>query len=96
MLFTTREIPVSYDDVSHLVPDLHAANYDLIIHFGVGRNGFITLEKRAHSGGYFGKDIYGRTGPRETQGVYVTKWNVEELVRRLHGLGYKVCFFISY
>jgi hypothetical protein len=89
------EIPVSYDEVSRLVPDLHAANFDLIIHLGVGRNGSMTLEKRAHSGGYFGKDIYGRTGPEVTHGCYITWWNVQELVDQLRKQGKKVFSFHS-
>jgi hypothetical protein len=86
---STREIPVSYKDVREIVPTLHH-DFDFIIHAGVGRNGFITLEKRADSGGYFGKDIHGRHGPLESHGIYVTRWNVEKLLALILQSGYKV------
>lgn len=81
---------MAYDDVTKLVPGLHDEGHNFIVHFGVGRNGFITLERRADSGGYFDKDIYGKHGPLESRGVYVTRWDVEKLVRQLHILGIRV------
>jgi hypothetical protein len=86
----TLEIPVSYEDVEIVVPGLHHGGYDFIIHFGVGKNGFITLEQRAHSGGYYKKDIYGREGPLASRCMYVTKWDVHHLVHQLTQLGLKV------
>jgi hypothetical protein len=86
---STKEIPVSYEDVREIVPTLHH-DFDFIIHAGVGRNGFITLEKRADTGGFRGKDIYGRHGPLASQGIYVTRWNVEKLLSLMLELGYKV------
>jgi hypothetical protein len=87
---STREIPVSYEDVLEIVPTLHV-EFDIIIHVGVGRNGFITLEKQADSGGYYGSDIHGRHGPLESQGVYVTRWDVQKLVHQMSLFGYNVC-----
>jgi hypothetical protein len=88
--FSTQEIAVSYNDVTDVVPTLHDQGYQYIIHFGVGRNGFITLERRAHSGGYYGTDINGRNGPLEGSVVHVTKWDVEKLLNGLKSLGYNV------
>jgi hypothetical protein len=89
--FSVQEIPVSYDDIPTIIPIIHKKGYDYIIHLGVGRNGFITLERRAHSGGYYGKDIHGKSGPIEDRGVvYVTKWDVETLINELYSLGFKV------
>lgn len=88
--FSTQEIAVSYDDVTNVVPTLHDQGYQYIIHLGVGRNGFIKLERRAHSGGYYGKDIHGREGPLEGNVVHVTKWDVERLLNGLKSLGYNV------
>ena len=81
---------MSYEDVTKIVPGLHGAGFKYIIHLGVGRSGFITLETRADSGGYFGPDIYGRTGPLVHRGVYFTKWDVEKLLKQLLGLGLHV------
>jgi hypothetical protein len=50
----------------------------------------MTLEDRAHSGGYYGNDVYGRQGPLEGNQVYMTKWDVEKLVNQIHALGIKV------
>jgi hypothetical protein len=86
---STLEIPVSYEDVRQIVPSLHHG-FDFIIHAGVGRNGFITLEKRADTGGFRGKDIHGRHGPVESHGAYVTRWNVEKLLYLILQAGYKV------
>jgi len=84
------EIPVAYEDVDRVVPSIHTDRYHMIIHLGVGRNGFITLEKVACSGGYNKKDIHGKTGPLEGREIYVTKWDVARLVGHLHSLGAKV------
>jgi hypothetical protein len=84
------EIPVSYEDVERVIPGLHHGRYNFIIHLGVGRNGFITLEQRAHSGGYYKKDIHGREGPLASRCMYVTKWDVHHLVHQLTQLGLKV------
>ena len=88
--FSTQEIAVSYDDVTNVVPTLHDQGYQYIIHLGVGKNGFITLERRAHSGGYYGKDINGLQGPLESSVAYVTKWDVESLLTSLKSFGYNV------
>ena len=73
-----------------MVPGLHKGGYNFIIHLGVGRNGFIALEKRAHLGGYYRRDIHGKEGPLESRCVYVTKWDVNDLVHQLTQLGLKV------
>jgi hypothetical protein len=86
---STKEIPVSYEDVREIVPSLHH-DFDFIVHAGVGRDGFITLEKRADTGGFRGTDIYGRHGPWESRGIYVTRWNVEKLLSLILQSGYKV------
>jgi pyroglutamyl-peptidase len=87
---STLEIPVVYVDVQTIIPQLHAKGYKLIIHLGIGRNGCITLEKRAHSGGYGSRDVKGCSGPLLGDDVYDTKWNVSLLVEILKGIGYKV------
>jgi hypothetical protein len=92
--FSIQEIAVCYEEVNRIVPNLHERAYQYIIHLGVGRNGFITLENRARSGGYYGKDINGKEGPMENKGVYVTKWDVERLVDILHSLGFNVRILI--
>ena len=90
VVFSTLEIAVSYDDVTKIIPSLHEGDFRYIIHLGVGRNGFITLEKRAHLGGYYRRDINGHTGPLEPHEVYVTRWDVDFLVEQLHCQGVKV------
>jgi pyroglutamyl-peptidase len=63
-----------------------------MIHVGVGRNGFITLEEQAHSTGYFQQDIYGRQGPLEEEDFAIqTICDVEMLVDKLHESGFQVC-----
>ena len=88
--FSALEIAVSYDDVTNIIPSLHDQGYQYIIHVGDGRNGFITLETRAHSGGYDKKDISDREGPLEGGEVYVTKWDVSRLLSSLKSLGFNV------
>jgi len=84
------EIPVAYEDVDRIVPRIHTDRYDMIIHLGVGKNGFMTLEKVACGGGYYKKDIHGKTGPLEGREIYVTRLDVAGLVYQLHSLGTKV------
>ena len=81
---------MTYEDVDRIVPSLHRHQYHRIIHLGVGANGFITLEKKACSGGYWGRDIHEKIGPVEGREIYVTRWDIESLVDRLHTLGAKV------
>ena len=81
---------MSYEQVSKIVPGLHGGNFKYIVHLGVGRNGFITLEKCAYSGGYYRKDINGCTGPMDGRLVYITRWNIHRLVEQLHEHGVKV------
>jgi hypothetical protein len=90
-VFSTLEIAVSYEEVTKIIPGLQECDFRYIIHLGVGRNGFITLEKRAHLGGYRRRDIHGHTGPLEPHEVYVTRWDVHSLVGQLQSQGVKVC-----
>lgn len=84
---------MSYNIVDNLVPVLHEANYDVIIHVGVGRNGYIALEKYACSGGYFRQDITGALGPLPGGETFGTKIDVEYLEAQLQAMGYKVFLF---
>ena len=86
---STQQIPVSYQDVQAIVPTLHKG-FDLIIHAGLGQSGFITLEKRADSGGYYAADIHGRHGPLPSRGVYVTPWDIRKLLNDMLKEGYNV------
>ncbi|KAJ2562181.1 Histone deacetylase hda1 [Coemansia sp. RSA 1822] len=48
-----HRLPVSYDDVSMIVPRLHlASEYSIVVHCGAGASGVIRLEKCAHRAGY--------------------------------------------
>ena len=91
--FSTLEIPVSYQQVNELVPALHAGDYQFIIHVGVGRNGYIALEKYASSGGYFREDITGSIGPIEGSHTFCTRLDVHGLEAQLRAIGYKVSLY---
>ena len=87
---------MSYEEVTNIVPGLHDGDFDFIIHVGVGRNGFMTLERRAHAGGYYKKDTHGRTGPLKPHQVYITKMDLDYLANQLHLLGVKVrCYAVK-
>lgn len=88
--FSTYEIPVSYREVDKLIRSIHGEGYRYIIHVGVGRNGYMTLEKYAASGGYFGQDITGTTGPLSGRETFCTKLDVDGLEAELRAMGFKV------
>ncbi|KAJ1666191.1 pyroglutamyl-peptidase activity protein [Coemansia sp. RSA 1813] len=47
------EIPVSYNPVSELIPQLHRSQeFSIVIHCGAGVPGMVRLEKLAHRSGY--------------------------------------------
>jgi hypothetical protein len=89
--FTAVEIPVGYDDVDNVVPGFHdGGKYNFIVHLGVGLDGMVKFEQVAHSGGYKGKDIHGKTGPLEGNKSLRTTWDVYYLVDQIRQMGYEV------
>ena len=88
--FSTLEIPVSYKEVDKLVRNIHCGDYRYIIHVGVGRDGYVTLEKYASSGGYFRQDITGTQGPLSGRETFCTKLDVDGLEAELRAMGFKV------
>ncbi|XP_061183509.1 pyroglutamyl-peptidase 1-like [Saccostrea echinata] len=62
-----EEIPVDYQEVSHIVPELwKRKDPALVVHVGVsGIADKLTLEQRAHNVGYHRKDVKGKTPNKE-------------------------------
>jgi len=89
--FTSLEIPVGYEDVDIVVGGFHQdQKFDFIVHIGLGQDGMVKFEQKAHSGGYKGKDVHGETGPLGGDEVFVTIWDVHRLVDQIRKMGYEV------
>ncbi|KAJ2821604.1 hypothetical protein IWW50_004569, partial [Coemansia erecta] len=92
-----HRLPVSYDEVSMLVPRLHLSNeFSIVVHCGAGAAGEIRLEKRAHRTGYVRP---GNKGPTdlppngcvpgyEGADELVTSIDVDGLTAQLAGQGW--------
>lgn len=79
---TTSEVPVTYTDVTRLVPTIHAPPsgdrpLDLIVHVGVGLAGTLTLEQRGRRWGYEAEDAEGKLcgiGEGGMRGAAAEEW----------------------
>lgn len=89
-------LEVSYEYANKYIPKMILKhNPDLIIHCGVGLEGFIKIERIAHKNGYISADIHGKLPageciPGDCDDLLVTTVNTKPICDAMNECGWKV------